>query len=320
MIELEPDIDLYGTYARASAIADYIELLALHGEQPSRATVADYIDDASWGPRIHETFHTPEDAGAEEDDDGHGLGSTSEDAAKRVYSLLAARHDYLGDDYPFRLDAGGVRTRSTDPEPSPYLALLAITVSHAFKVTSSPNPRDIFQDTVAQALSSAGHRSLNFSRFREGHGSFEEALTAAGSALTLKPAPSAASASAYAQDAGGDVIAQISAGYLPSGGIGAWTLVGQVTCGKSDTWRKKLGEVEVPAWKARLGTVVPPLAFLAVPHHAERDHLWDLVASNERMVLDRLRLTHMLDSVSADEGAILQAVLDTPVASLVPGT
>ena len=43
-------------------------------------------------------------------------------------------------------------------------------------------------------------------------------------------------------------------------------------------------------------------------------YLQSLVAGNERMVLDRLRLTKMLDVVSDGEQVILDAVLRTPVA------
>ena len=320
MRELEPNVDVYGTYARASAVADFVELLALHELRPSRAAIADYIGDLSWGAKIHETFLTPEEIVGSDDDSGEGLGSDAEDATERVFTLLADRNASLGEQYPFRLDLDEGRLEVADSAPSPYLALLAITVAHAFKIGGGPNPRTVFEDTVSQALASAGHKSINFSRLRKDHGSFGEALTAAGPYLGLRPVPRAAPVSGSAQDAGADVLAHVSAGYIPGSSVGAWTLVGQVTCGQSDTWGKKLGEVEVPAWKARLGSVVPPQAFLAVPHHAEHRHLLTLVTNSEQMVLDRLRLARMLNQVSGDERAILDAVLNTPVANIALGS
>ena len=315
MVELEPDVDIYGTYARASAFADFVELRTLQGLRWARSEIADYIGDLSWGAKLHETFSVPSSVIDEDDEGGEGLGVDAESAAERVLSQLADREAYLKETYPFHLDPKLGRLELLDGKPSPYLALLAITTAHAFNIDVGRNPREVFEDTVSQALTSAGHTSINFSRLRRSHSNFSEALTAAGPALALSPIPSAASISLSAQDAGADVIAHVHAGYLAEGGIGAWTLVGQVTCGRSDTWQKKLVEVEVPAWRSRLGAVLPPLAFLAIPHHAERSHLHKLVTNEEKMVLDRLRLTKMLKSVSRDEQAILDVILSTPTAS-----
>ena len=251
MPELEPNVDIYGTHARASAVADFVELVALGGARWSRSKMADYIGDASWGTKLHETFSTPGDAAGLDDEEGEGLGTDAEDAAERVFSLLADRQGYLGTRYPFRLAPDSGHLELLDEAASPYLVLLGITIAHAFDINVGRNPRIVFEDTVSQALTSAGHRSVNFSRVRGTYGTFDEALTAAGPTLALRPVPSAAPISLRAQDAGADVLAHVNAGYCPDGGIGAWTLVGQVTCGKSDNWQRKLGEVEVPAWKSR---------------------------------------------------------------------
>ena len=314
MIELEPNVDIYGTYARASAFADFVELCTLQGLRWRRSEIADYIEDLSWGAKLRETFSTPSSA-PDLDDDGEGLGADAEGATERVLSQFEARQEYLEESYPFCLDTRIGQLEPIDERSSPYLALLAITTAHAFGIDVGRNPREVFEDTVFQALASAGHRSINFSRLRRSYSNFSQALAAAGPALSLRPIPNAVPISLDAQDAGGDVLAQVNAGYLPEGGIGAWTLVGQVTCGQSDTWKRKLGEVEVPAWQERLGAILPPLPFLAVPHQAERGHLRTLIINNEIMVLDRLRLTKMLNAVSEDEQAILDVILSTPIAN-----
>ena len=41
-----PEPDTYGPYARASLLADYMELLALKGQSVRRATVADFLADS----------------------------------------------------------------------------------------------------------------------------------------------------------------------------------------------------------------------------------------------------------------------------------
>ena len=219
--------------------------------------------------------------------------------------------------YPFHVDSEKGWLQGIDPAPSPYLALLGITIAHAFSIPTEPGPTSVFEDTVSRAFADAGHTSLNFSRFRKGYSSFDEALIEAGPAINLRPTPLAALTSARAQDAGGDVLVQVESGYVPGCGIGAWTLVGQATCAKSDRWKQKLGEVEVPAWELRLAAVLPPQPFLAVPHHA--DYVRVLVSNNHRIVLDRMRLARMLKGVSGDERQILDTVMSTPTTTALCG-
>ena len=314
--ELEPNVDAYGTYARASAVADFLELLALNGTRLRRGAIADYIGDVQWGSRTDEIFLSPEDFVQGPDELGEGLGSDDDDAATRVFAVFGRRAECLGERYPFRVDIGEQTLEALDRSPSPYLALLGITIAHAFDVDTVLAPTEVFEDTVARALQRAGHMSLNFSRFRKQHTTFEKALVAAGPAINLRPTPQVAERSRFAQDGGCDVLAQVNSGYLPGCGPGAWALVGQVTCGQSDTWERKLGEVAAPAWRDRLAVVLPPQVFLAIPHHAERNHLASLVKGKEQMVLDRIRLTRMLTDVSSDEQMILDAVIAVPTAKV----
>ena len=134
MPELEPNVDIYGAYARASAVADFVELLALRRSRWSRSNVADYIGDAAWGAKLHETFLTPGDAAGVDNEEGEGLGTDAEDAAERIFSLLARRQEYLGQRYPFRLAAYSGHLELLDDAASPYLVLLAITIAHAFRI------------------------------------------------------------------------------------------------------------------------------------------------------------------------------------------
>ena len=316
MTDLEPRIDAYGTYARASALADFVELWALHRQPKSRSDVADYIDDNGWGSIVRETFVISDDTSDSEWDD-EDLGPDAEAAVDRVFTQIEARQAYLGSDYPFLFDNESGYLTPTDASPCPYLALLALTIAHAYQIdVGSSAPHDVFEDTVARALSEAGHTSVNFSKIRGAFSAFTEALKYAAPLLSLRGVSSGTLVSKWAQDEGVDVIAQINSGFSPDGGIGAWALVGQVTCAMSDSWGQKITEVKEPAWRSRLDTQVPPQPFLAVPHQAEMRHLEKLVSENNRVVLDRLRLTAMLKTVSTAEVNILEGVKDTPIASL----
>ncbi len=314
---LEPDIDAYGSFARVSAVADFLELSALREQRVKRADVADYISDMRWGSIPEEAYATPETVVDEDEDPGEELGLDAEDVTGRIFSILGRRSAYLGARYPFKVGPEEQSIEVLNDQPSPYLALLGITIGHAFDVNISVTVTDVFEDTVARAFENAGHQSLNFARIRKDHRNFRSALIAAGKDIDLCPTPDNAMTSSHAQDAGCDVLAHIASGFAPGHSYGAWALVGQVTCGHSNSWKKKLHEVEVPAWKNRLGLLIEPQAFLAIPHDPGSSHLHALVRNNELMIFDRMRLTRMLDAVSDDEDLVLSAVRETPVASLV---
>lgn len=308
--ELEPNVDAYGTYARVSALADFLELVAVDGSRLSRGNTADYIGDLSWQSLLKELFLSADNEAASSEVYSEEPSGGTEEAAERVFDLLGRRSECLREQYPFHVDAEEGWLQSVDSAPSPYLALLGITIAHAFSIPMKLRPTDVFEDTVSRAFADIGHMSLNFSKFRKGYSTFREALIAAGPSINLRPTPSAAPSSVRAHDAGGDVLVQVESGYVPGCDFGAWTLVGQATCGKSDRWQQKLGEVEAPAWQGRLGAVLPPLPFLAVPHHA--DYARVLVRNQHTIVLDRMRLARMLKGVSDDELQILETVMSTP--------
>ena len=310
--ELEPNIDAYGRHARTSALADFLELLALHGRSKTRATLSDDIDDQHWGRKLEEQYGDGSRGVA--GDAGEGIADSPEEAAERVIALLEQRRSVLQERYPFVIDEENGRLRLSGSDRCPYMGLLSITLAQAFRLSGAPDPTVVFEDTVARALSSAGHPSVNFSGLRRQHATFQDALKAAGAILDVQVSPLAARTRKFTQDGGVDVIAHVTDGYAMGESWSTWTLLGQVTCGQSDSWAKKLGDVKVQAWGKRLVSEVRAFPFLAVPHHAEPQHLFELVEAEGRMVFDRLRLVRMLGDVSDEEEEILAAVKGVPIA------
>src|SRR5712664_3819049 len=91
------DADAYGKYARASAVADFLELLALRGNESSEPELADLIGDNGWA--LDDMFL----------DEGEsrplsGRRDAADEQARVVFSLLEERQQLLGHKWPFRLD------------------------------------------------------------------------------------------------------------------------------------------------------------------------------------------------------------------------
>src|SRR5437762_2109987 len=75
---LAANIDAYGKYARASALADYLELLAFLGRPAGIITLNDYVKDNDWTRRDFELFDLPSDPDAPTEDDAREEDLASE--------------------------------------------------------------------------------------------------------------------------------------------------------------------------------------------------------------------------------------------------
>ncbi len=284
---IEPNIDLYGSKARDSAIADFLEAMALSGKQMSRAALGDYIDNAGWATKLKEHFVGPE---VDEDDDVMGE-STSDARARKVFDLLEERSDVLGDLYPFSVDDAGVKLRE-GVDDGGYLVLLGISLAHSYELTTSSDldPKQVLEDVTVSVMQAQGMRAKN-TAFSTQQGSFSDLLIATGKEVGLRPTPEQATISRSARDEGVDVLCVFG---WSDKRPGRWVFVGQVTCARSDEWRKKLSEPSPHQWKALLGVQINPIPFLAVPYHVQGGHLLDLLGKENAAVLDRLRLAPFL--------------------------
>jgi hypothetical protein len=331
MPPIQPNIDAYGTYARASALADYLELCALLRAPMLKAALEDMVADR-WERKTNELFS--EGTGGSD-----GLQSTSDDLeldpesepdvdpklgdgdasqfSQRVFDLLDERAALLASSYPFTVGDDSVAARDdTDTSTSMYVVLLSVALAHAYKVKvrdDNDGPLDVKQvleETVTRVLQRISPPAINVGKVSRDEKEFPKTVAAAAAFVGLKASPEVATYKKSANEEGVDVLA-----HLPVGDIrtGVWTFLGQVTCGESDTWEGKIAEPKEPLWKARLNTGVGPQCFLAVPHHVEPTHLGHLVAGSGRVVVDRLRLARADLTPSSDEKRVVEAVLATGV-------
>lgn len=314
---VQPAIDAYGTYARASNLADYVELLALQGEKLTLGQLADLIRDQGWTTKMNELFTTspqPQEPEEEEEDEPESVGEDEGvPQARRVFNILEQRGDVLGDRYPFELTTWLSLGGTVDVRESPYIALLAVTVAHAHGIEVKPeasrpalDPKQVIEAVVIRALETLTLTCSNVGEVSRACSDFRETVTVAGKAVGLSPTPEAAVSLINANEEGVDALAHLGS---TDSRAGHWIFIGQVTCGKSETWKRKLGEPSSPDWKKYLNILVDPQGFLALPHHVEDHQLTKLVHGGNRMVLDRLRLTRLSSGVSPEERAIIDAVV-----------
>ena len=306
-----PEPDTYGRYARASLLADYMELLALKGRTTRRAAVADFLADAGWDLEL---IQSAEDSHTI-DERLPGLAEQLDEAREEadiVFQQMGERRDMLTDRYPFMVTEDEVScVPSLDPESSAYVAMLALTVAHAFGVTSPHPPEELFEEIVAEILRSRGLASTGLATHRRKHVSFETALQAACDEIGFKAAPNAAPRHRQAHDAGVDVLAHLA--WDEDLRPGSWGFIGQVTVGRSDSWERKIKEPSPRPWALRLGTVIPPQPFLAVPHHVERPMMEHLTCDGQALVLDRLRLARFKNATDVGEREIIRAVVQEEI-------
>lgn len=316
MRKLDPDI--YGRYARASLLADYVELIALQGQPVRRSTVADYLlkTDDVWNLElIRSNESNPLD------EESRGSSEQDEKAranARTVFDQMDERHYILADRYPFEISDDIVSLgHGVDRESNPYVAVLALTVAHAFQVASASRPAplfELFERTVEGVLRARGLPTVGLAAVRRRVRPFEKALRVACERIGLKAAPDAAPTLAMAHDEGVDVLCHLD--WEQDLRPGTWGFIGQVTVGRSDSWRTKIKEPSPATWALLTGTRVPPMPFLAVPHHVERDMMAKLTLDGQAIVLDRLRLVGFKDGTSAEEQEVIQAVLQEEVEPL----
>ncbi len=308
---IEPRKDAYGAEADTSHLADYLELLTLADRPLRRPELADYLADLKWTVRSRELYHQGVPAATDEPDEDELDGGTgvspAEEAANRVFELMADRAELLGDSYPFEVSGSQlIRREAPDPRHDGYVALLAITVAHHYEVSTDAAPERVFEAVVAQAMGSRELLTVDMGDTGRASGNFREAVRSAGESIGLVAAPDAVTSRTQANEEGVDTLSHLSWGDTRPG---HWIFIGQATCGQSGTWQRKIQEPWPEQWQPMLGSSVRPWAYLAVPHHVETPQMMHLSAGTGRLVLDRLRLCRHIARLTPSQQQVINAVL-----------
>lgn len=296
-ILISPNIDLYGSKARVSALADYVELAALLGKTVTRADLADLIADNDWTLRPTRGYVVA----SEVDEDPLAW-------ADSVFAILDERSSVLAEKYPFEFKRNALKWRDSALRPidSSYVSLLAITSAHAFSIDTSVNVEGLLERIVADTLRSMGLGVASVG-VTDRKGGFVEAVQQAGLELGLAPDPDPRPRSVSAKDEGVDTVAGLV--WRDGRRGGHFLFIGQVTVGKSDTWKSKLKEPEGKKWAGYLREDLFPQAFLAIPHHVEAQHVTWMMASDAGVVIDRLRIVLKKPPNSSDEVLVIEGLL-----------
>jgi len=298
---VEANLDIYGSLARASAVADYLEVAALAGRRITADELADVAEQLNWSRKGRRQIII----------EGDDPEETPEGWPEMAFSVIGERIDVLGDDYPFTVRRNALKYVARHrPIDDPYVGVLAIAVVHSWRLPTTVRPTELIEDLAARVLEA---RSLQVARMgtadRGGVG-FIDNLQRSAVSLGLRPSLSPVPRPRSAKDAGVDTLAAVT---WKDGRAGQWVMIGQATCAKSNEWRKKLSEPEPNTWRNYLQEALDPLPFLVIPYHIEARHLSWLLSARRGLVLDRLRLVPGKGANSDNDCLLIQAMMAATV-------
>lgn len=227
--------------------------------------------------------------------------------AEQAFASIAERVDVLADRYPFIISRGALcYAGEPDPRAEPYIALLALTMVHAWKVPCSVDPKEVLEQTVAETLAVRHLYVAGMGTGDRAGTSFVENLRVGGQAVGLEPSADPRPRATAAQDAGVDTLASLAfADRRP----GQWTFIGQVTCESSAGWLRKLRQPEPETWRGYLQEGLAPQAFLAVPHHVDYQAWDELTTTRAGLLIDRLRICLHKSATTTHEQTLVDSLL-----------
>ncbi|MEU1972857.1 hypothetical protein ABZ477_14470 [Microbacterium sp. NPDC019599] len=292
--------DPYGKFARASALADFLESIAAHRGSALRTDLELSLKRGGWYRVQRGLFTTDPDidlANIESLENEDGTEDLDDpDWPDWAMSVLKQRSDVLGPSYPFVVRDDGVDV-AADWEHSDYGRLLVLTMAHAYGAVLRVDPRTIFERLIVSAFTSMGLTAVGMgtatTRGRDFASQLQEAATAVGLTAAQVPYPSRT----FAKDAGVDAIGVFGWGDRRPGQL---VLIAQATLTSSARWEYKITEPKPHHWVGYLQETLHPIGMLAVPHHIEDEHLRFLL-SPYATVIDRLRLVGRLGGATEGE-------------------
>lgn len=285
----------YGTYARASYCADYLEMLAVAGMAPHWGDYDDYLQNNN--VPLREVFRGGQVAiqQASGDDDVRLI--------RFVKNILNERFTVLGDSYPFQL--GDDRLIARDISTSTYFGLLALCQLHVINDRAAVVPESAFEVCLYDAMRNVGLVADNVGTSM-GRG-FQGALQNACDVLGLVANPDGVTHPIRARDEDIDSICRFE---FRDPRRGQWMLIGQATCASSNDWQRKAREPARNAWATYTSSWPAPQIFLAVPHHVQPD-TWAFLLDHydEGFVVDRLRIAAMRPEANDLERTAIARIL-----------
>lgn len=294
---IEPDVDAYGRATRYEALADLVEVWAIQGTSATQGELADYLKDRGWLNRRFDLYSgsSEEEGGDAAEEENPDLGTESDRSlvlSESIFDVLKTRQRDLGDLYPFELSRGRLKKKMMENEAhGRYLALLAVSFFHGHKLEFPDlSLTESIERIVEDSLSAQGLNTARMGSHGADQRSFKVSLEDLGDRLRLPIRPDSVVLSQNVKDAGVDVVARLD---FQDNGPGRWVFIGQVTCGKSDTWEGKARQPSPSRWRRLLGLSSRPGRFFAVPHEIPesfRDFLCE-GAGGDLFLLDRKRLT-----------------------------
>lgn len=312
------EVDSYGSLARRSALADALEIQAAIGHQVTVEALADRIRDTNWtkdlGDRLvyGDQVGVPTSELAEQELDFATEQDAARQSAEAVFDVLRLRQDLLDERYPFRLQ--GPRLTLTGGQDGEYFLLLCVTLAHAYKLELEHSVTDVFEQHVEKRLRRAGIATALIGTARAADASasgarFETVVQAACDSLSLAVSLENDVYSRWANDERTDTISNL---FPHDPRIGGVQLIGQVTCGGSDSWQRKATSPTPAQWRKWLGTYTEPNSFLAVPHHVVGPSRRRVLQTKADLV-DRVRLTFTaaVEMTDAERG-VRDAVIAAP--------
>ncbi|MGM0578378.1 MAG: hypothetical protein ACQEXJ_21820 [Myxococcota bacterium] len=296
---IEPDVEAYGSDARASALADVLEVQALTGYSMNKYQLVDYCADANWGRRWADKFSDVGEISAP-------TSPTATEMAEHAIDCVRSRAELLGPKYPFEILRTGALDRRTDcSDPLAYDLMLAIALAHSYPgVEIGVAPTEFVETVFVRGLCEAGLSAVGLAeRRRAGGADYLSVVRSACEEIGLDGDASRAPRRTGAHDGGVDILAHLPLGLRRRSAV---AIVAQVTCANSERWGDKFSETRSSMWQAILGNEVSPIPVLALPYHVDHKQLHYLEQGSKGIVLDRLAIAALLNSLTPDEKRVAE--------------
>ncbi|MFJ2368366.1 hypothetical protein [Microbacterium sp. NPDC087665] len=306
------ELDRYGKFARASALADYLEILAIRNGSALVVDLEVSLNRAGWYKARRGMFTIDPDIEPDDVETLEGADGTESpddpDWPEWATAVLLQRKAILGDRYPFQIERGSV-TALSDWCGSDYVRLLALTAAHAYKADLTSDPRELFELLIVGSLRALGFVATGMGTATTHGRSFPEQLQISSSAVGLGSMATPYPAKTHAKDGGVDALGALNWGDRRPGQV---SIIVQATLGESGTWERKIAEPKPHHWVNYLLEKLQPIVILAVPHHIENEQFNHLLEPH-RTIVDRLRLVGKLDPPLTGEDEVLNWMLSCTI-------